>query len=249
MIDEGHDFEQSWLKLIVGMVDPETNNFLLLYDDAQSIYNKKSQLDFTLSSVGISARGRTTILKLNYRNTGQILNFAQAFASQYLSPGKLNEDIPLIQPESIGKHGPEPVLKIFDSFDREAEYVASVLRKLHDQQSASWTSMCITYRNNWMGKVLERALLAKDVPCQLLANSQDKKSLKLGDESVKLMTMHSSKGLEFPIVVVSGVGRMPSDNEENITEAKLLYVAMTRSTEKLLITADRDSEFVGALST
>ena len=41
MIDEGHDFEQSWLKLIVGMVDPETNNFLLLYDDAQSIYNKK----------------------------------------------------------------------------------------------------------------------------------------------------------------------------------------------------------------
>ena len=86
MIDEGHDFEQSWLKLIVGMVDPETNNFLLLYDDAQSIYNKKSQLDFTLSSVGISARGRTTILKLNYRNTGQILNFAQAFASQYLSP-------------------------------------------------------------------------------------------------------------------------------------------------------------------
>ena len=209
---------------------------------------KKNQLDFTLSSVGISARGRTTILKLNYRNTGQILHFAQAFASQYLSPGKSSEDIPLIQPESIGKSGPEPVLKVFDSFDQEVEYVASVLRKLHDQQSEPWASMCITYRNNWMGKVLEKALLANDVPCQLLANSQDKKSLKLGDESVKLMTMHSSKGLEFPIVVVSGVGRMPSDNEEDITEAKLLYVAMTRSTDKLLITADKESEFVDALS-
>jgi len=39
-----------------------------------------------------------------------------------------------------------------------------------------------------------------------------------------------------------------ADNEEDITEAKLLYVAMTRSTDKLLITADKESEFVDALS-
>jgi len=35
MIDEGHDFEPEWLKLVVHMVDPETNSLLLLYDDAQ----------------------------------------------------------------------------------------------------------------------------------------------------------------------------------------------------------------------
>ncbi len=63
---KGHDFEPDWLELVVGMVDPETSSLLLLYDDAQSIYSRKSQLDFSLSSVGVQARGRTTVLKLNY---------------------------------------------------------------------------------------------------------------------------------------------------------------------------------------
>src|SRR5690606_15571083 len=48
MIDEGHDFEQEWLKLVVQMIDPDSNSLLLLYDDAQSIYNKKN-LKFPLS--------------------------------------------------------------------------------------------------------------------------------------------------------------------------------------------------------
>jgi hypothetical protein len=38
LVDEGHDFEPEWLKLIVRMVGEETNSLLLLYDDAQSIY-------------------------------------------------------------------------------------------------------------------------------------------------------------------------------------------------------------------
>ncbi|MDR8378654.1 restriction endonuclease, partial [Acinetobacter baumannii] len=76
LIDEGHDFKQDWLKILSGMVDSETNYLLFLYDDAQSIYQKKSSLDFTLSSVGIKAQGRTTILDINYRNTQQILHFA-----------------------------------------------------------------------------------------------------------------------------------------------------------------------------
>ena len=56
------------------MVDPETSSLLLLYDDAQSIYKKKA-LDFSLSSVGVQARGRTTD-KLSYRNTNEILDYA-----------------------------------------------------------------------------------------------------------------------------------------------------------------------------
>ena len=40
MIDEGHDFEPEWLKLVTQMVDPTTDSLLLLYDDAQSIYRK-----------------------------------------------------------------------------------------------------------------------------------------------------------------------------------------------------------------
>lgn len=41
MIDEGHDFEAAWLKLAAQMVEPETNSLLLLYDGAQSIYQRR----------------------------------------------------------------------------------------------------------------------------------------------------------------------------------------------------------------
>jgi len=91
MIDEGHDFEQDWLALIVQMIDLDTNSLLLLYDDAQSIYKKRS-LKFPLSSAGIQARGRTTILKLNYRNTREILSYAYDFAKDFLQAHDADDD-------------------------------------------------------------------------------------------------------------------------------------------------------------
>lgn len=47
------------------MVDPATNSLLLLYDDAQSIYDKRRGKPFSFKSVGVQAQGRTTILKIN----------------------------------------------------------------------------------------------------------------------------------------------------------------------------------------
>ena len=248
MIDEGHDFEPDWLKLVVSMVDPDTNSVLLLYDDAQSIYAKKSQLDFSLSSVGIQARGRTTVLKLNYRNTDEILTFAYRFASHYLTPDEKDEDhVPLVEPQAAGRHGPMPAVKRFDNYDQEARYIAHIFRRVHDEQAVPWSDMCVLYRSAWMGERLKAAFAGEPIPCQWLNTPKAKKQLRLGDDSVKLMTMHSGKGLEFPVVAVSGVGRMPVDKAEVLGEAKLLYVAMTRATERLLITADRDAEFSSEL--
>ena len=247
MIDEGHDFEAEWLQLVVQMVDPDTSSLLLLYDDAQSIYKKKA-LDFSLSSVGVQARGRTTILKLNYRNTDEILDYAYRFAKHYLYPAASDEDhIPLIEPQSAGRHGFKPYLKQLTSFDDEAEYVAINLKRLHGE-GMPWLEMCVVYRSNWMGEKLQLALQAEGVPTQWLASQRDKKSFKPGEDSVKLMTMHSSKGLEFSLVSISGIGYMPGKQDDLASEAKLLYVAMTRSTDKLLLTCHEKSEFVRLLA-
>jgi hypothetical protein len=61
LIDEAHDFEEAWLRLATRMVSPSTQSLLVLYDDAQSIYQKKRR-QFSLASVGIQAQGRTSIL-------------------------------------------------------------------------------------------------------------------------------------------------------------------------------------------
>ena len=69
-----------WLKLVAQMVHPETNSLLVLYDDAQSINRRKARLGFSFAEVGIQARGRTTILRMNYRNTAHIMSVACEFA-------------------------------------------------------------------------------------------------------------------------------------------------------------------------
>ena len=63
------------------------------------------------------------------------------------------------------------------------------------------------------------------------------------EDSVVMMTMHSAKGLEFPVVFVVGVeeGIFPGvraigEPEEMEEERRLCYVAMTRAREKLYLT-------------
>ena len=63
-------------------------------------------------------------------------------------------------------------------------------------------------------------------------------------EAVVLMTIHSAKGLEFPIVFLAGAeeGIFPgqasiSNPEEMSEERRLAYVAITRAKEKLYVTS------------
>uniref|UniRef100_UPI0030DD2010 3'-5' exonuclease n=1 Tax=Oculatella sp. LEGE 06141 TaxID=1828648 RepID=UPI0030DD2010 len=44
--------------------------------------------------------------------------------------------------------------------------------------------------------------------------------------SIKLITMHSSNGLEFPVVFIPGIGFMPHSHAPIEDEARLLYVAI-----------------------
>ena len=71
-------------------------------------------------------------------------------------------------------------------------------------------------------------------------------------QAVRLMTLHASKGLEFPVVFLAGVrqgmlpmetphGR-PTDREE---ERRLMYVGMTRAKDELiLLTGPAPSAFL-----
>jgi superfamily I DNA and RNA helicase len=92
MLDEGHDFAPEWLKLVTQMVDPATNSLLVLYDDAQSIYERARTKQFSFKSLGIQAQGRTTILKINYRNTQQILQTASLVAADLLTANDKDDD-------------------------------------------------------------------------------------------------------------------------------------------------------------
>jgi superfamily I DNA/RNA helicase len=241
LIDEGHDFKPEWFKLVVQMIHPDTNSLLVLYDDAQSIYNGPRKLHFSFSSVGVQAKGRTTILKLNYRNTAEILSVARAFADDLLSPRDTEEDqAPTVQPMSTGRHGPRPLLIKLPTLKNEAEYLANRLTEAN-RTGMPWNEMAVVYRRFGIGQQLADALTRKGIPFQW---PQDKKhSYSPMHDSVKLITMHSSKGLEFPLVCIPAISAPSKKKDDLQDEARLLYVAMTRATQELVMTHGEESFF------
>ncbi len=83
----------------------------------------------------------------------------------------------------------------------------------------------------------------------------DLDSVDADDNCVTMMTIHSAKGLEFPVVYVVGMeeGIFPGssaqyDQEELEEERRLCYVAMTRAKEKLTLTNCRQRMLYGRTS-
>jgi hypothetical protein len=245
LVDEAHDFEEAWLRMATRLVDPATNSLLVLYDDAQSIYQKRRRR-FTMASVGIQAQGRTSILKLNYRNTAEVLSLAVQFAQGLLQGGREEVDeqggIPLVQPASAGRRGAVPLLLDAHSAREEAQWVADrVSEKLAGGTAPS--DVAILARTKSLLQPVEQALARRQVPLQSMAG-QAIRSFDWNLPSVKLLTLHSAKGLEFPAVHIAGLQAMPLKDEALDDAARLLYVGMTRATQELTLSCSGQSPVV-----
>ena len=62
-------------------------------------------------------------------------------------------------------------------------------------------------------------------------------------DAIQVMTMKVSKGLEFPVVALPGVGHMPAPGEDEKEAARVFYVAATRATQRLVMGLGGESEF------
>ncbi|MEO6856939.1 MAG: 3'-5' exonuclease [Rhodoferax sp.] len=246
LIDEGHDFKPAWFKLVTQMVDPLTNSLLVLYDDAQNIYERATSRDdrkqFSFKSVGIQAQGRTTVLKINYRNTQQILQTASLIAAELLSAQDMDDDgIPLVRPVSCGREGPAPQIIRLPSLRDEASAIADQLSAAH-QEGHAWGDMAVFCRHHWMLDELARPLKMRQLPYQVRRGTGTGNFNPRAD-SIKLMTMHASKGLEFAVVALPGIGQMPMRSADERSEARLFYVAATRATHRLVVTVSGQGGF------
>ncbi|MCE1227652.1 MAG: NERD domain-containing protein [Geobacteraceae bacterium] len=231
MIDEGNDFESEWFTLITKMVNPRTNSLLVMYDDAQNIYKRKSKLKFTFKSVGIKAQGRTSILQVNYRNTKEMLDYATKFVKDVIKPIDADEDgIPRVKPITAGRRGPAPIEIELPNPPGEAEEIVKVLKEAHAKGTA-WKDMAVLFWDKEDAHLLHEEFIGQKIPFI----GKDKVTFKKDEDRVKTLTFYSSKGLEFPLVVVMG-GRIRKAAETNEDAAQLLYIGLTRSTDQLVVT-------------
>lgn len=247
LIDEGHDFDADWLQTAVRMTD-EQQNLLLLYDDAQAIYQNGNRLGFSLKSVGIQARGRTSILRLNYRNTKEIIGFAYLFSQNKIQPRDGGEDgIPLLEPEAAGDNGLSPFVRACDSWQGELAFLGERLDKWR-AEAYPLSNIAILCHTSAQCNDVCALLKSKNIPCQALQNPSARRRYQPGQEAVTVCTMHSSKGLEFQRVMLMGAGYLKDKTARDQTEStRLLYVAMTRAQAYLMITVSGDNALAAKL--
>lgn len=236
--DEVQDFGPAELRLLRALVSRGPNDILLVGDDAQRIYKARS----SLKAAGLEVVGRSTVLRLNYRTTEQIRRHADALLPKTLVGAdgvtETRTTVSLLR-------GPDPDLLGFTSPAEEVQAVAERIR-YYLTNGFRAGDLAIFARTNSLLKERAEVALAR---CHHRAHYLSEDVLPDPDR-VSLGTMHRAKGLEFRIVILMGCeeGVLPlsaaltaAQDEASRQlaleqERNLLYVALTRAREHLVVT-------------
>jgi superfamily I DNA/RNA helicase len=128
----------------------------------------------------------------------------------------------------------------------EAAYLADVFAELHDD-GHHWADMAVIYRQQFVEEEISAAFERAGIPTVTLTRRRPGAGAEARPDSVNLVTFHSSKGLEYRVVGIPGVGFLPHERFDEADEVRLAYVAMTRTTERLFMTYHRESAFAKRL--
>ena len=236
IVDEAQDLPPSDLHLTSLLVNEYSGlrGLTLLADPAQSIYYR----GIPWKEAGINIQGRTRILAKNYRNTRQILEAASCIVKSCDDLKNEEEFIPSL---SSHRNGPVPLLVSYSSSNDSNTFLANEIIKLCQRGQYRPGDIAVLSRGKTLlTKYIDRFLSQQNIQCRYF---RDNEFHVLGNE-VKLITMHSAKGLEFPVVFIVGLDdrympsiRDDSDTklEDELQERKLFYVSMTRAAERLYL--------------
>ena len=102
IIDEAQDLKPVDLRVLQSLVAPD-GTLMVLGDAAQTLYSR----GFSWVQAGISARGRTSLLRVNYRNTSQIAEAASQLIKNNTLLRSSNE---YVDPQWTRRSGDRPRL-------------------------------------------------------------------------------------------------------------------------------------------
>ena len=253
LVDEAQLMSCDWLictRLALKETNSQKASLFIAADGAQSL---QKMLRFSWKDAGIAATGnRTTILRDNYRNTTEIISIASSMLAQRDEIGG-PADPALADPVKCKRHGPLPELHKLDSRAEESDYTASLIKtwilrgysirgklvKSHPEDVAILYPRTPSELRDF-GTRLKDALAP--YPVAMLSNGD-----KLSTPGVRLLTMKKTTGLQFRFVILLWTDLLPG-NFTNQDDEALLYMAMTRAEDVLIILHSGRSEFVGRIA-
>jgi len=261
IIDEAQDLTAIQIRVAQRMMKGSQNSFssstvgmedqsiFLVGDVSQTLYSR----GFTWKQAGLNLQGKSNIVRKNYRNTRQIAEAAAALNSYNRV---LNYTDEYVDPKFSNRQGSWPIVIDCDSRDREVSAVCEKILSLAGGNYFRVSDFVVLCPSVQMCELYHQRFEQIQLPSVLRTD----KNFDILEEKVKILTIHSAKGLEFPVVFIAGLheGLLPNyqktvdDEEAEISlerQRTLLYVGMTRASEALyLVTSvDKPSSFIAEI--
>ena len=223
LLDEGQDSTEQQFEFMLDIVHPK--NWMIFSDHRQSMYGFAGATpDYILD---LMKDPSITVYNLteNYRNAPEILDFAKALIRPLGYEYKDNS-----VPMYTKVRG-----RVVD-VDYSPDGIAKTIRRYAEQGKSNYSDWFVLTRTNAQLAEIQTYLENYDIPCDTFKKAQlDNKGLKdkMNENTVKVLTIHTAKGLEAKNVVV--IGARWNDVEERCIN----YVAATRAKELLVWTTKK----------
>ncbi|MBN1174069.1 MAG: AAA family ATPase [Micromonosporaceae bacterium] len=238
VVDEAQDLHPAQWRVLRAAVAPGPDDLFIVGDPHQRIYDSR----VSLGALGISVTGRTSRLRINYRNTEEILTWAAGLLSATRIEDLGGDGVDSLTGYRSLLHGGRPSIKGHPSEQAEVSALVAQVREWASQGiQPSEIAICARFNllldrvSTALGEAGIQAVRVKDQPGA-------------GIEGVRLASMHAMKGLEFRCVAVVGVNasavpflkevtpvevdRLQHDSDL-LRERCVLFVACTRGREAL----------------
>lgn len=244
LIDEAQDLNTMQIKAIRKIAK---KSLTIGADKGQQIYRRT----FTWKQAGVDITGnRSKFLEQTFRSTRQIIRLANQFQEQ----DKLYiKDVDYQKAQEPDIEGKIPQLCFCQDIQMEDQHILEYVQRIRGSYPKD--TIGIIAVSHMRLDSIKMKLNLKGIPVfKIKDNETDFIS-----PGVKLITYHSSKGLEFDHVIVTDLqkGKLPyskpapgeDENEFLSRERKKLYVAMTRAKKTLMLIATKEySPFIDDLN-
>jgi DNA helicase-2/ATP-dependent DNA helicase PcrA len=255
-VDEMQDVNPAQFRLLTALLSDEPDLFVV-GDPNQSVYGFNGADPSLLYRLPEILRG-TKVIRLdeNHRCTPQVV----AVATAVLRDSETDETIlgEIDAATSSRVDGPVPTVIAHASDADEAAWTA-LRAKQSRNPGMRWSGIAVLARTNAQLALVQAAMEAANVPCQVagsdLGPASDLRSgwsarrqvdhddelepEQVDHDRVVLTTFHRAKGLQWHTVLIIGLstGLMPLASAQTTDaineERRLLYVALTRAEEEL----------------
>ncbi|HYD53670.1 MAG TPA: 3'-5' exonuclease [Gemmatimonadaceae bacterium] len=247
VIDEAQDVSVAQMRFLAALGHERPDALFFAGDLGQRIF----QLPFSWKSLDVDVRGRSSLLRVNYRTSHQIRAQADRLLDSEVRDVDGQVD-PRGDTVSVF-NGPQPTVAVFENANEELRAVGAWL-SARARDGLRPEEMVVLVRSDGQMPRAREAIEAAQLACTVLDDT-----LRPQVGCVASGTMHLSKGLEFRAVAVMACDDEVVPLQERIeavtddadlaemyaTERHLLYVACTRARDHLMVSGvEPESEFL-----